>query len=94
MRILAAVFFMLTMTTASYAKDVFTDKELKDVQVTEIKDGKAVVISAGNAKHQVGIGDHIGKGAGKVVEINKAFIVIETESARTRMPLTHGFRGN
>jgi hypothetical protein len=92
MRIFLAILFIASITTtAVYAKEVFKDKDMKDIRVVAIQDGRAVIQDKHGTREEVATDDHIGKGSGKVVGIEKTFITVETGTTRTRMPVAHGF---
>ena len=91
MRIFLAILFIASITAAAHAKEVFKDKELRDIRVVETQGGKAFIQDKTGTKAEVSINDHIGRGQGKVVEIEKAYIAVETDTGRTRLPITHGF---
>jgi hypothetical protein len=71
------------------AKDVFTDKDRKELTVLEIQEGKAIIQDLGGRKVEIEVGDSIGKDRGVVVEIEKGAIVIEQDNSRARVPLHH-----
>jgi len=91
MRILFIALFVLSITTSVYAREVFKDKELRDIQLIEIKDGSAHIKGIDGKEEEIVIGDLIGREAGIVVEIGKASITIQRGNTRTRIPVTYGF---
>jgi hypothetical protein len=85
MRILLAAILILSITTIAYAKDVFPDKELKNIQLVETTDGKALILSKDGTHAEVEVGDTIGNRGGKVIEVQKAYIMVETGTTKTRI---------
>lgn len=80
---LVALFFL---TAAAQAKDAFLDKALKDIQVVEVKDDKALLRHPGGSQAEVSVGDTIGKEKGIVVELGKASITVEVNDTRVTIP--------
>ena len=91
MKTLLTILCILAIAAVSDAKEVFKDKDMKDLRVVAIQDGKATIQDKRGAKKEAGVNDHIGRGEGKIVEIEKTYITVETDTTRTRMPIVHGF---
>lgn len=91
MKILLITLFILSITTAGYAKEVFADKNLKEIQIVEIKDGKAYIKSPDGKTAEIAVGDSIGREAGKVTDIRSTFITVETGTTKTRIPAVFRF---
>ncbi len=91
MKTLFTVIFILALAAITDAKDIFKEKDMKDLRVVAIQDGKAVVQDKGGARKDVGIEDHIGKENGRIIEMEKTYITVETQKGRTRLPVAHGF---
>lgn len=78
---------MLTLSIATivYAKDVFPDKDIKNIRFVETADGKALIISKDSTHAEVEIGDRLGNKGGTVVDVQKSHITVETSGTRTRI---------
>ncbi len=86
MKLVTTICCLLFIATMAHAKDVFPDKDLKDLQVVEIKDGKALLRHPDGAQAEVAAGDGIGKERGTVVEVEKTYITVELGNTRMTLP--------
>jgi len=82
---LTMAILILSITTMAYAKDVFPDKELKNIQFVETTDGKALILSKDGTHAEVEVGDSLGNRGGKVIDVQKAYITVETGTTKTRI---------
>lgn len=78
---------LLAAATASSAAEFLLLTEVKKVRVLEIRDGKAVVQGQGGYTGSVEVGDTIGRERGRVVEIGRSYVMVETETARIKFPV-------
>jgi hypothetical protein len=90
MRILSAALIFISIATMAVAKDAFTDKDLKDLWVIEIREGKVVIEDSDGKKAEVEVGDRIGKDHKTVAGFEKGAIVVEHGTTRARVPLGQG----
>lgn len=90
MKILCAVLLSITVASTAGAKEVFTNKDLKEIKIVEIRDNRAVVQNSDKTKIEVKVGDSLGKDSGTVVELEKNAVVVEHGNTRTRMRLYPG----
>lgn len=93
MKALIMSFIIILVSTAVYAKDVFPDRGLKELQVVEINvdAGKAWIQDADGNETEISIGDALGIERGVVTEIGEASITIQIGNTRTKMPVVYGF---
>ena len=84
------VTIILAMTTAAFGAEELLLTEVRKVRLLGIKDGRATVQGLGNSKAEVEVGDSVGRERGKVVEMGKSYIIVETETLRIKIPM--GFR--
>ena len=85
MRILCTVLVFASLASGAAAKEVFTNKDRKDIRVVEIRGNEAVVQHGDRTKTEVEIGDSLGEDGGTVVEIGKGVVVVERGNSRIRM---------
>jgi Tfp pilus assembly protein PilP len=81
---------ILAMTSAVFCAEELLLTEVTKVRLIGIKDGKATVQGLGNETAEVIVGDSVGRERGKVVEMGKSYIIVETEILRIKIPT--GFR--
>jgi hypothetical protein len=91
MKRLFILLFIFSIAGTVYAKDVFIDRELKDLRLIEVRDGSAVIQSQEGIEEEAKIGDAVGREGGKVIEIGNAFITIQIDNTRTRLLMVQGF---
>jgi hypothetical protein len=85
MKTLYTILLILIFSNIVSAKDVFTEKNSRDIRILEIRNGKAIAATGDKRRTEVEVGDAIGKEGGVVVEIEKNAIVIEQGNTRVRM---------
>jgi hypothetical protein len=81
------VTIILAMTTTLYGAEALLLTEVTKIRLLDIKGGKAVVQGLGGSTAEVEVGDSVGRERGKVVEMGKSYIIVETETSRIKMPL-------
>lgn len=91
--LLTSLAIIVFLSVSLYAEDVFTDRNLKGLQVKgiSVEEGKAWIENADGTKTEVTIGDVIGVEKAVVTEITEVSITVQTDNTRTRMPLVYGF---
>ena len=82
---------IISLTTAAYAAEALLDTSVKNIQLIEIKDGKAILKGTGGARAEVVVGDIIGREKGKVVEIRNTFITVETGEMKIKIGMAFHF---
>jgi len=90
MKILYHLIVVLLLTVDAHAAEIFMDKAFNEIYVAEIVDGVAYVQSTDGMTEGVVLGDIISTEAGEVVEIDPAYITIETDRSRIKMPAMSG----
>jgi hypothetical protein len=90
MKILCAVSAFVFIATVAVGKDVCTDKDLRDLRVIEIREGKVIIEDSDGRKAEVEVGDRIGKDHKTVAGFEKGAIVVEHGTTRARVPLGQG----
>lgn len=90
---LMAFFIVLLVATPLYAADVFSQVDLKDIHVvaTSPDEARAVIGDRSGNQAEISMGDRVGIDQGTVAEISQAFVIIETENKRIRLPARQGF---
>ena len=81
---------ILAMTTGAFGAEELLLTDVKKVRLLGIKEGRATVQGLGNSTAEVEAGDSVGRERGKVVEMGKSYIIVETETLRIKIPI--GFR--
>jgi len=77
----------------AYAEDIFTDRELKDIQVISVneEESSAVVRDADGNEAEIMVEDIIGTERAVVTEINRASISVRSGGTKTKLPVVYGF---
>ncbi len=93
MQKLFIILFILLTGISAYADDIFIDKELRELRLTEvnIEEGNAWIQDADGNEAEISTGDVVGIERGVVTEIDGASITIQTDNTRTKMPVVYGF---
>lgn len=90
-RIQWSLYIALLMLQPAYAAEQFIDKELKEIQLVGMKDGRAQIQSTDGIEAEIVIGDTIGKDGGIVTEIGEGHIKIRIGDTVTKMLMHYGF---
>jgi hypothetical protein len=85
MKILLTTIIILSTVAVVYAKDVFPDKDLKNIQFVDTANSRALILSKDGTHAEVEVGDTLGNKGGKVVDVQKSYISVETNGTRTRI---------
>ena len=92
MRITALSFLIILIGYQAYAEDFFLDSAINDLQVIMVDEeqGSAWIRDSYGQQVEVSIGDKIGVEETVVVQIEEAFIIVQSGQSRTKIPLQQG----
>jgi hypothetical protein len=89
--IITACCIVMLLAAAGQARDVFTDKNLSELQIVEIGDDTVLLKDQAGIREEVIVGDRLGSELAAVVELGKTSITVEANGMRITIPPPFSF---
>ncbi len=93
MKTLLISLYIILISAAAYAEDIFPDRETGELRLISVdaETETAWIQDAEGAEAEILTGDTIGMERGVVTEIDRASITTQRGKTKTKIPVTYGF---